>query len=144
MECKPLLLVSYRTWSNQEQWFHNISSHSSQPNRGNHKITSAWLLNIPKVIKAFEKSNAFLEIADFDCVYLIHIAFLFTRWHSRTVLWPVKVIWVWRLSSRVKLLVPRWLCRPWKAITRDDMPPTSLQNQISWKFLFTPRQPRMC
>ena len=36
---------------------------------------------------------------------------LFFRWHPRPILWPTKTVWIRRLSTWVKLLIPRRLRR---------------------------------
>lgn len=66
------------------------------------------------------------------------------RWHSWPVLWSPPAIWIWRISSRVQLLVSWGLCGQRKAVTWDNLPSSCIQDQISREFLFAKGQSRMC
>ena len=63
------------------------------------------------------------------------------RRYSRSILWFVAAVWIWRISSGIQLPLPRRLRWSWQTIPGNHLSFAGLQNQVSRKLFLTPRQP---
>ena len=45
----------------------------------------------------------------------------YSRWHPRSILWSSKTVWIWRLSTRIKLLISGRLRRPGKTKSGNNL-----------------------
>lgn len=77
-------------------------------------------------------------------VQFFKISSFLYRWHSWAVLRSAEAVWVRRLPSGGKLFVLRWLRGQRQAKLGNNMPSTSLQDQIPWELLLAERKPWMC
>lgn len=75
---------------------------------------------------------------------ILILTFIACRWYPWTIHWSSKVIWIWRISPRGKLLVFGWLCGQRKAVLGNHLSFVSIQDQISRKFLSVARKPWVC
>ena len=67
-----------------------------------------------------------------------------SRRHPRSVLRPVASVRVRRLPARSQLPLLGRLRGPWQAVTRDDLPPTGVQDQVPGELLRVAGEPRVC
>lgn len=72
------------------------------------------------------------------------LIFITCRWYSWTIHRSFKVIWIWRISTRGKLLVFGWLCGQRKAVLGNHLSSVSIQDQISREFLPVAWKPWVC
>lgn len=61
-----------------------------------------------------------------------------------SVLWLAAFVWIWRLSTRVKLPLPGWLRWSREAISWNHLSFAGLQDQIPREFFPAERQPWVC
>ena len=81
-------------------------------------------------------------INEFEKVLIL--AFITFRWYTWTIHRSFKVIWIWRISPRGKLLVFGWLRGQRKAVFGNHLSFVSVQDQISRELLSVAWKPRVC
>ena len=107
-------------------------------------ISQPNLLELEAPIKICGKLIVFSKRLNknWNLIHMWHICFI--RRCSWTVLRSIKNFRVWWLPTRGQLSLPWRLHRSRKAVDRDRLPSTLLQNKVSRELLPAPWKPWMC